>query len=42
MIIRDLIEVIPEWSSGFLYFLQFKSKFGNEEFMIFSNEEFMI
>ena len=25
---------IPEWSSGFPYFLQFKSKFGNKEFMI--------
>ena len=23
--IRDLIQIIPEWSSGFLYFLQFKS-----------------
>ena len=26
--------VIPEWSSGFPYFLQFESKFGNKEFMI--------
>ena len=25
---------IPEWSSGFPLFLQFKSEFGNEEFMI--------
>ena len=32
--IRDLIEVIPEWSSSFPYFLQFKSEFGNKEFMI--------
>ena len=27
---------IPEWSSGFPYFLQFKSKFGNKEFMIWA------
>ena len=27
IIIRDLIQVIPEWSSGFPYFLQFKSEF---------------
>ena len=33
---RDLIEVIPEWSSGFPYFLQFKSEFGNSEFMIWA------
>ena len=26
-IIKDLIWVIPEWSSGFPYFLQFKSEF---------------
>ena len=26
--------VFPERSSGFPYFLQFKSEFGNEEFMI--------
>ena len=32
--IRDLTEVIPEWSSGFPYFLQFQSVFGNKEFMI--------
>ena len=25
---------IPEWSSGFLHFLQFQSEFGNKEFMI--------
>ena len=29
-----LIQVIPEWSSDFPYFLQFKSEFGNKEFMI--------
>ena len=23
-----------EWSSGFSYFLEFKSEFGNKEFMI--------
>ena len=34
IIIRDLIQVIPEWSSGFLHFLQFQSEFGNKEFMI--------
>ena len=33
IIIRDLIEVIPEWSSGFSYFLQFKSEFGNKVFL---------
>ena len=32
--IRDLIQVIPEWPSGFPYFLQFKYEFGNKEFMI--------
>ena len=25
---------IPEWSSGFPYFLQFQSEFGNKEFVI--------
>ena len=29
IIIRDLIQVIPEWPSSFLYFLQFKSEFCN-------------
>ena len=29
IIIRDLIQVIPEWSSGFPYFLQFKSELTN-------------
>ena len=28
--------VILEWSSGFPYFLQFKSKFGNKEFMVWA------
>jgi len=28
-----LIYVIPEWSRGFPYFLQFQSEFGNKEFM---------
>ena len=27
---------IPEWSSGFPHFLQFKSEFGNKEFTIWS------
>ena len=31
-----LIKVIPEWSSGFPYFLLFKSEFGNKEFMIWA------
>ena len=34
--VRDLIQVIPEWSSGFAYFLQFKSEFGNKKFMIWA------
>ena len=34
IVIRDLIWVIPEWSGGFLHFLQFQSEFGNKEFMI--------
>ena len=33
VVIRDFIEVIPELSNGFPYFLQFKSEFGNKEFM---------
>ena len=28
--------VIPEWSSGFPYFIQFKSDFGKKEFMIWA------
>ena len=31
-----LIYVIPEWSSGFPYFLQFKSEFDNTEFIIWA------
>ena len=34
--IRDLIQVIPECSSGYPYLLQFKSEFGNKEFMIWA------
>ena len=34
IILRDLISVMPEWSSGFSHFLQFQSEFGNKEFMI--------
>ena len=30
----DLIDRVPEWSSGFPHFLQFKSEFGNKKFMI--------
>ena len=33
---KGLIYVIPEQSSGFPYFLQFKSEFGNKEFMIWA------
>ena len=36
IIIRELISVMPEWSSGFAYFLQFKSEFGGKEFMIWA------
>ena len=31
-----LIEVIPEWSSGFPYFLQLQSEFGSKDFMIWA------
>ena len=34
IIVSGLIWVIPEWSSGFPYFPQFKYEFGNKEFMI--------
>ena len=34
IIIRDLILVIDEWPSGFVYFLQFKPEFCNKEFII--------
>ena len=30
IIVRDLIQVISEWSSHFPYFLQLKSEFGNK------------
>ena len=30
----DLITRVPEWSSSFPYFLQFKSELGNKEFMV--------
>ena len=36
IIIRDLTWVIPGWSSGFPYFLLFKSEFCNKEFMIWA------
>ena len=35
-IVAALIYVVPEWSSGFAYFLQFKSEFGNKEFIIWA------
>ena len=31
-----MIEVLPEWFSGFHYFLQFTSEFGNKEFIIWA------
>ena len=34
IILKDLIQAIPEWSSGLLYFLQLKSDFRNEEFTV--------
>ena len=36
IIIRDLIEVIPEWSSSFPCFRQFESEFWNKVFMIWA------
>ena len=36
IIIRDLILVIPEWSSGLPCFLQFQSEFDYKEFMIWA------
>ena len=36
IIIRDLIYIIAEWSSGFPYFLQFMSEYGNKEFVIWA------
>ena len=32
----DLAAATAEWSSGFCYFLQFNSEFGNKEFMIWT------
>ena len=32
--LKSLIWFIPEWFSGFPYFLQLKSEFGNKEFLI--------
>ena len=34
--IKDLIEIIPEWPSGFPYFLQFEPEFCNKEMMIWA------
>ena len=34
--LRNLIQVIPECRSGFPYFLQLKSEFGNEKFMLWA------
>ena len=31
-----MIYIIPEWSNSFLYFLQFKSGFGNKEFKVWA------
>ena len=36
IITRDLNYVICEWSNDFPYFLQFKSKFGKKEFLIWA------
>ena len=36
IIVRDLIYLILEWSSGFLYFVQLKSEYYNKEFMIWA------
>ena len=36
IIIRDLIYIILEWSSGFPHFLQCKSEFCNKDFMIWA------
>ena len=32
--VTELTDWLTEWSSGFPYFLQFKSEFGNKEFMV--------
>ena len=34
--VKDFIWVPPEWSSDFPYFFQFKSEFGNKEFLIWA------
>ena len=34
--LSDWTEPISKWSSGFPYFLQYKSEFGNKEFMIWA------
>ena len=34
IIIKDVSQVIPEWPSGFPYFLQFKSEFCKKELLI--------
>ena len=36
IIIRYLIQVIPEWPRGFAYFSQFKPEFFKEEFMVWA------
>ena len=36
IIVRDLIKVKSEWSSGLPYFVQYKSEFGNKEIMIWA------
>ena len=36
IIFKDLIQVIREWFNGFRYILQFKSEFGNKEFVIWA------
>ena len=40
IIVRDLIYVVSEWFSGFPYFLQFKSEFGNKELIIWATVSF--
>ena len=35
-----MIQVIPEWFSGFLYFLQFEPEFCNKELMIWATGNF--
>ena len=40
IIIKDLIQVIPEWLSVFAYFLQYKSEFYNKDFVIWTTVSF--